>query len=337
MSQAKSYSISDILKRSEGRLVNITESQGVFESCKITQISVLEKAGSTDLAFFFSKEYQSDLLKTNAGVLITGEAFVIPLENAKLPFWKSTIVIACKDPYLAMAKLSKLFSDEEIAESTSIHRSAIIDPSAKIGKKVKIGPYCVVDKNCEIGDGTVLFSHVTLYPHTKIGSNCRIHAQVVIGSDGFGYAPVVSDGQVHDHEKIWHLGNVIVGNDVEIGAGTQIDRATFGSTIIEDKVKIDNHCHLGHNTKVGKGTIICGAVGLAGGAEVGEFVYIGGMCGLSNRVKIGDRAKITGMTGIDRDVAPGSVVAGIPFRAHKDNYRLQVLFNRMLEERKQKK
>lgn len=329
------FSVKDILSWTSGRLVNFDESSESVRRVKIKNISTLPNARSSDIAFFFSKEYQNEVLNAQPGVLITGEAFVEPLSKAGIALWKSAVVIACKDPYLAMALISEHFADED--SKSEVHPTAVIHPTAQVGKNVKIGPYCVVEKNCSIGDDSVLFSHVVLYANTKIGKRARLHSQTVIGSDGFGYAPVTENGLVINHQKIWHVGNVIIGDDVEIGAGTKVDRATFGSTTIGDKVKIDNHCHLAHNVKVGEGSIICGGSCLAGGAEVGKFVYIGGLCAFLNRVKIGDRAKITGMTGVGHDVPAGGVVSGIPARPHRENYKLQVLFNRLLEERKSKK
>lgn len=336
-------------------LLSFDPNQSTFEN-----VSDLKGAQKGDLAFFFSKAFLNDLLSSSPGVLITGDAFVPHLLKSGHPLLKSTILLSAANPYFAMACVSKwvapfLSKDSHVPgqfkEDSIIDSTARIHPSVKLGKKLKIGPYVVIEEGSEIGDGVTLYSgvtvgkkvsigsdstlfpKVTLYENTKIGNRVRLHAGVVIGADGFGYAPLLEAGVVVDHEKIYHFGKVVVGDDVEIGANSLVDRGTFGDTTISNKVKIDNHCHVGHNSFVDEGAILCGGVCLAGGAHVGKFVYVGGMSGIG-KYTIGDRAKVGGMSSVDKDVESGETLVGFPGRSHRDFYKLQVLFNRLLEDRK---
>jgi UDP-3-O-[3-hydroxymyristoyl] glucosamine N-acyltransferase len=293
-------------------------------------------------------------------ILVTGEPFVGPLQaqSAVLPFWKKSAIIACRDPYLGMAILSEKFAalqstvahvpGAKCTSKSTIHASAVIDPSAEIAEGVTIGPHCVVEASARIGKGSVLyprvyvgpsveigeesvlFPGVTLYESTKLGKRVRIHAGSVLGADGFGYAPIVENGAPTGHQKIYHLGRVVIGDDVEIGANTMIDRATLGETRIDAGAKLDNDVHIGHNSIVGEGTILCGGVTLAGGTTIGKFVYVGGLTGMGNKAIVGDYAKIAGMSSVSKDVPPGGTCVGRTQRTYRDHFRLEALLNRML-------
>ena len=368
-----SFSVSEILAflgqdpAAMGRVVN-QDSVGEAQS-KIRVNRPAPLAGSTreDLAFFFSKDHQHELLMAHPGILITGEPFVKPLESSGLPLWKSSTVIACRDPYLAMAVLSAKFAEKlstvgHLAPSHQgapiIHPSAVVDPTAKLGAGVQVGAHCTVDKNVQIGAGTILYSgctvgpsvvigedcvffpRVTIYEWTQIGNRARIHAGCVLGADGFGYAPKVvmteKGPQVTGHQKIFHLGRVVIGDDVEMGANSLVDRSTFGDTVIGKNVKMDNHVHVGHNAHVDEGAILCGGVCLAGSASVGKYAYIGGMAGISNKVHVGDGGKVGGMTLVSKDVPPGGNAVGNPQREHSDHFRVHALLNKLSAERKKK-
>jgi UDP-3-O-[3-hydroxymyristoyl] glucosamine N-acyltransferase len=294
------------------------------------------------------------------GVLITGEPFVAPLQSqaAVLPFWKKTAVVACRDPYLAMALLSERFAETQSTvahlaggrrgKKTVIHPTAVVDSSAQIGDGASIGAHCVVEAgarigagsvlyprvyvgpSAEVGEDSVLFPGVTLYEWTKLGKRVRIHAGTILGSDGFGYAPKIENGAAVGHQKIYHFGRVVIGDDVEIGANAMVDRATLGETRIDAGAKLDNDVHIGHNSVVGEGTILCGGVTLAGGTTIGKFVYVGGMTGMGNKAVVGDYAKIAGMSSVSKDVPTGGTAVGRAQRTYRDHFRLEALLNRML-------
>jgi UDP-3-O-[3-hydroxymyristoyl] glucosamine N-acyltransferase len=361
---ASGHSVREILEWSSGRLLNGDVLEGGGEGIRVERPAPLAASRAGDLAFFFSRDYEHELATAAPGVLITGEAFAAPLQAqaGRLPFWKKTAVIACKDPYYAMAVLSERFAKElsTVAHlpgsrkgmKTEIHPSAVVDPRAVIGEGAAIGAHCVIEAGARIGAGTVLyprayigpdatvgedcvfFPGVTLYEWTQVGNRVRIHAGSVLGSDGFGYAPRIEGGVPTDHRKIYHLGRVVVGDDVEIGADTMIDRATLGETRIGSKVKLDNHVHIGHNSVLGEGTILCGAAATAGGTVIGKFVYVGGLAGVGNKAVVGDYAKIGGMSMIDSDVPAGSVWIGNPMRPHREHFKVHAILNKLLKERK---
>jgi UDP-3-O-[3-hydroxymyristoyl] glucosamine N-acyltransferase len=352
------FTIRDILGWSGGRLANGEALGALSESIRVCRPGQLGTSTPDEIAFFFSKEYQNEVPTARAGILITGEPFVAPLQAARPPWWPSTAVIACADPYLAMAILS-----EKFAESLStagprpcvppgVHPSSVIHPTAEIGPGVSIGPFTevqagarigarsVIGSNCSIGPGamigedTRLFASVVVYESVRIGSRVRIHSNTTLGSDGFGYAPRTGpDGKPTGHQKIWHLGRVLVGDDAEIGANCSIDRGTFGDTVVGRGAKLDNQVHLGHNSRVDEGGIVCGGTCLAGGASVGAWAYVGGLTGITNRVHVGEGAKVAALALISKDVPPGETAVGNPQRSHSDHFKAHALLNRMLKKK----
>jgi UDP-3-O-[3-hydroxymyristoyl] glucosamine N-acyltransferase len=206
-----------------------------------------------------------------------------------------------------------------------------------LGEGVVLYPHCTVGPDVRIGKGTVLFAGVVIYEGVQIGAQVRIHANTVVGSDGFGYAPIRADlksKEVTGHQKIYHLGTVVIGDHVEIGSSSTVDRGTFGATRIESHAKLDNQVHVGHNAFVGKGAILCGGICLAGGSIIEDFAYIGGLTGVANRVKIGKQANVAAMTLVTKDVKDGDVVVGNPQRPYREHFKVHALLNRMLENRK---
>lgn len=362
-----SFLLSEIINWTSGRWVNSSEfSPPLAEKIGIERASPLSHSGPTDLAFFFSKAYQKDLLNALPGILITGEPFVTALENAGLLLWKKSAIVACADPYAAMAILSEkiasrlssvahLSQQASSSEEPQIHSSAIVHASAQLGKGVVIGANCVIERGVkigacsvlypgcyigpevQIGEDCVLFPRVTLYEWTQLGKRVRIHAGCVLGSDGFGYAPLREGQKVVGHRKIYHLGRVVVGDDVELGANTCIDRSTFGETRIEKSAKLDNHVHIGHNAFVDEGAIICGGTCLAGRASVGKYALVGGLTGIINDIHVGDGAHVAAMTLVSKDVAPGATAVGNPQREHKEHFRAHATLNKLMIQREKQK
>jgi UDP-3-O-[3-hydroxymyristoyl] glucosamine N-acyltransferase len=357
------FSIQEILNWTHGRLVNTEELGAQVDGIQVSQPASLKGSKATDLCFFFSRAFEHELPFAQAGILIVGEPFVQPMKAAQLPFWKKTAIIACQDPYLAMALLSEKFAAQlstvaHLPSSTQtraeIHPTAVVHPSVELGNGVKIGPHCVIEEKSKIGDGTFLYSHcvvgphcsigkdsvlfsrVTLYENTQVGSRVRLHTGTVLGSDGFGYAPIRQGKQVIGHQKIYHLGYVVIEDDVETGANVTIDRGTLGETRIRKNAKLDNQVHIAHNCLVDEGAIICGGTCLAGNVSVGRYAYIGGVVGISNHVHIGEGAFVAAMTLVSKDVPPGKTVAGTPQRDHKEHFKVHALLSKMLDERRKK-
>jgi UDP-3-O-[3-hydroxymyristoyl] glucosamine N-acyltransferase len=343
--------------------------EGRFGEISIERPSTLGAATPSTVAFFFSRAFESELMTANPGVLVTSEVFVKPLESANLPFWSKAVILVCEDPYLSMAILTEKFApflstvahppreasrDQLDVSEVEIHPTAIVARSARLGSGVKIGAHCVIEENAEIGAGTVLypgcfigpkcvvgtdgvlFPGVTLYESTLVGNRVRIHAGSVLGSDGFGYAPKRVGKRVAGHQKIHHLGIVRVGDDVEIGANSCVDRGTLGETQIGNHAKLDNLVHIGHNAQLAEGAIICGGTCLAGNASVGKYAYIGGLTGIANRVHVGDGGRVGALTLVTKDVPPGGDAVGNPQRNSKEHFRAHALLSRLLVERRSK-
>jgi UDP-3-O-[3-hydroxymyristoyl] glucosamine N-acyltransferase len=353
-----SFSVLELLGWIQGRVVNSEElGEQQIADVRVSRPTSLGCAMPTDLAFFFSRAFEHELATARPGVLITGEAFVKPLRAAQLPLWGASVVIACEDPYWAMAVISEKFAASSKTTSgrqAQVHPSAVLHPSVVLAEGVQIGAYCVIREGvmigarsvveegcvlgagCQVGEDTVLFPRVCVYSGVVIGSRVRLHSGVVVGADGFGYAPK-RDGQGGvEHVKIHHLGKVVIEDDVEIGANSCVDRGTFGETRIGRGSKLDNLVQVGHNARVGRGCLLCGAACLAGNAVLGEFVTVGGAAGVANQVHVGDGARVGAMTLVTKDVEKGGTAVGNPQRDHRTHFKVHALLNKLLAERSSK-
>lgn len=265
----------------------------------VSGLADLNKATRSDLGFLSSKKYASVLESTQAGAVI--------LREADLGTYSGNALVV-EDPYLAFALLSKKF-DARIKTLGGVHPTATISSSAELGRDVSIGPNCVISEGAVIGDGvelcagvvvgdhvkigneTLIHPNVVLYHQVELGERVIIHANTTIGSDGFGFAP-----KAGAWEKIHQLGRVIIGNDVEIGANSAIDRGALEDTVIGDNVIIDNQVHIAHNCSVGDGTAIAGCVGIAGSTHIGKNCLLGGMVAVSGHLDIADGTMFNGAT-----------------------------------------
>lgn len=306
--------LSDIATAIHARLENAAP------DTEISGVSGIEHALAGQVTFVHNAKYAAAAKTTKASAVIVDEKFP-PI---------STGMLRTSNPYLAWAKAVALFYQAP-EYAPGVHPTAVVHPSAKIGQNAHIGAYVVIDQDVEIGAGAVLLPHVAIYRGVKIGNNffahthavvrefCRIGNRVVlqnaavIGSDGFGFA---KDDSGHWF-KIVQSGNVIIGDDVEIQAGTCIDRASIGSSSIARGTKIDNLVHVGHSCTIGEDTLLCAQVGLAGSTEVGNSAILAGQVGVSGHVKIGDGAVVIAQSGVPQDVAPGAMVSGAPAIDHK--------------------
>jgi UDP-3-O-[3-hydroxymyristoyl] glucosamine N-acyltransferase len=303
-------------------------------STPITGINGIRQAASGDITFLADPRYFRDLETTKASAI---------LGPPDLTVWRNPI-IQVPDPYLAVAALLKRVQADMARRPEGVHPSAVVGTNVQLGEGVALGPYAVVGDDCRIGDGTVvypgayiapacrvgmncvIFPNVTIREYTTVGDRCTIHAGAVIGSDGFGFANV--DGK---HEKIPQVGIVVIGNDVEIGANSAIDRATFGQTTIGDGTKIDNLVQIGHNTRIGRHTVICGNAGVAGSTIIGDRVTVAAGAGLAGHMEVGDGATIGAYSGVSKSVKPGQTVFGYPAVEHGRSKRMHAALRQLPE------
>ena len=252
----------------------------------INGIDSIQDATTGKISFLSSNKLLKYLPDTKAS------AVVVRQQDMHLV---KTTAIVCKDPYVAYAKLSKLFYKEENLENT-IHPTAVIYPNVTIGHGVTIG------------ENSIIYPNVSIYNNVTIGKRAIIHSGVVIGSDGFGMA-----NENGKWIKIYHLGGVIIGDDVEIGANTTIDRGALSNTIIGNGVKLDNQIQVAHNVEIGHDTAIAGCTAIAGSAKIGAHCMIGGGVCIAGHLEITDQVIITGMSGVDKSIdKPGMYSSGIP-------------------------
>lgn len=288
------------------------------ENVKVNTFAKIEEGHPGALSFLANPKYTHYIYTTDSSAVLVRRDFV-----AEQPV-KATL-IRVDDPYATVAHLldmvSKMSQVEKrgievpsfVAEGVNIPEDAYvgafayIGTGAKIGAGAKIYPQTYVGNGCEIGEGTILYPGVKVYDGCKIGKNCILHSGVVIGADGFGFAPV--DGH---YEKIPQTGNVVIADDVEIGANTTIDRAMMGSTRIGRGTKLDNLIQIAHNCSVGEDTVMAAQVGIAGSAKIGSNCMIGGQVGIVGHISIADGTNIGAQSGVSRGTKPGDRIMGAP-------------------------
>jgi UDP-3-O-[3-hydroxymyristoyl] glucosamine N-acyltransferase len=290
-----------------------------------------EHAQAGDLTFAENEDYFARAEQSTATAIITDKHFtsarkiLIRVPNARIAFAKA---------------LALFFPDQKF--NAGIHPTAVIAPSAKIDTSAHVGPYCVIGErvcvgartvlqagnfvgdDSKIGDDVNLFPNVTIYPRTEIGHRVRVHAGTVIGSDGFGYVP---DDRIH--RKVPQIGNVIIGDDVEIGANVTIDRGALGSTVIGKGTKIDNLVHIAHNIEIGEHCLLCAQVGLAGSSKLGNHVVLAGQVGIAGHLKIGNQVTIGSKAGVMHNIPDGEKWLGMPAQPDKQAKRLVIAIQRL--------
>lgn len=268
----------------------------------IQGLAPLESALASHISFLSNPRYQAQLRATQAGCVI-----VAPNLQALAP--TGVALILADNPYLYFARLTQLWRRQQTAaRKPGIHPSAVVDAEAQVDPTAFIGPLCVVERGARVGAGTVLKSRVTVGEDCVVGARCILHAGVVLGADGFGFAP---DGE--RWEKIEQLGAVRIGDDVEIGANTCIDRGALQDTVIEDGVKLDNLIQIGHNVRIGRNTAMAGCVGVAGSATIGARCTIGGGAVVLGHLTIADGVNISAATVVTKSITkPGHYTGVFP-------------------------
>ena len=302
---------------------------------RISSIATLEHADATQISFLTNSKYRGKLAETRAGALILGEA---DADASDLPR------IIAANPYAYFARVSALLNplpeiQPGVHPSAVVGEGARIDPTASIaataviGAGAVIGAHCVIGAGCSIGDHVVIGSHARLYPRVVIYHDCVIgdnliaHSGVVIGADGFGIA--MDEGR---WIKIPQIGRVVIGNDVEIGANTTLDRGALDDTVIEEGVKLDNQIQIAHNVRIGAHTAIAGCVGIAGSTSIGKYCQIGGSAGILGHLKIADRVVISSFTLIGKSIREAGTYTGIfPF-SKMDEWKKNAVQMRHLDE-----
>ena len=282
----------------------------------VTGLATLQDATPGQLSFLANPGYRRFLASTRASAVIlnAGQADSCPVA-----------ALVCEQPYQAYARVSRLFAWQPREPwPESIHPTATVHPAAEIGPGCRIGPHCVIESGVRLGAGSTvgagtfigedtwigeqarIYPRVVIYHQCRIGHRVILHAGAVIGADGFGHAP-----SAEGYLKIEQLGGVLIGDDVEVGANTTIDRGALGDTVIAEGVKLDNQIQIAHNVRVGAHTVIAGCAGISGSSEIGSRCMIGGGVGIAGHLHIGDQVHLTGMTLVTRDLRePGVYSSG---------------------------
>jgi UDP-3-O-[3-hydroxymyristoyl] glucosamine N-acyltransferase len=286
----------------------------------IRQVGSLEGAAPGQISFFSNRKHKNKLAETRAA------AVILAPENEALTALPR---ILADNPYAYFARVSQLFNAVQL-QPPGVHPSAVISKTATLGARVSIGPGCVLGDYVVIGDDTCLYPRVVIYPGCVIGKRVVMHAGAVIGADGFGIAP---DGD--RWVKIPQIGGVRIGDDVEIGANTTIDRGALDDTVIEEGVKLDNQIQVGHNVRIGAHTAVAGCVGIAGSAVIGAHCTIGGAAMIHGHIRIVDRVHVSAGTLISRSILkPGTYTGFYPFDEHETWRRTAARLRRLTKGKK---
>ena len=300
----------------------------------LTGVAPLDRAGPADLSFLAHPRYLAYVDASAAGGLL-----VAPALAERAPDGRARIVV--RDVHRALAAiLPRLYPQApprpgihqtaviaagvRLGEQVSIGAHVVIGEGARIGARATVGAHSVIGAGCDVGEDAVLHPTVTLYPNVRVGARSILHAGVRAGVDGFGY--VFADGE---HRKVPQVGGCVIGEDVEIGANTTIDRGSVGATEIGDGVKIDNLVHIGHNVRIGAHTLVIAQVGIAGSTTVGERVTLAGQAGIPGHITIGDGATVGAQAGVFGDIPAGAVYSGYPARPHRESLRGQAAVARL--------
>ncbi len=306
------------------RIVELTGGRWTTEpEFTISGIAPIDEAGPSQLGFLADRRYASRLPDSTAGALLIAEKLLPMLGKLDRP------CLVSPDAHAALRSLLTAFHPERKA-APSIHPTAVLgrgvtlgaevvigpyavlEDEVRIGDRVQVGPHVVLGRGATVGDGSILHPHAVLYPGVRIGERVILHAGVRLGVDGFGY--VFDDGR---HVKVPQVGGCEIGDDVEIGANSCVDRGSIGTTTIQEGTKVDNLVHLGHNVHVGRSAVLVAQVGVAGSARIGDGAVLGGQAGLGGHIEVGREAKVAGQSGVIGDIPPGATVSGYPARDHR--------------------
>lgn len=295
----------------------------------VNSFGKIEAANEGQLSFLANPKYEAYIYQTKASIVIVQSDF-----KPSQPV--SSCLIRVQDPYSAFATLLRTYEQMQAAQLKGIEQPVHIAVTAKVNEDVYIGAFAYIGEKASIGKGTKIYNHVSvgrnvvigervvLHPNVVIYNDCIIgndviiHAGTIIGSDGFGFAPQ-ADGS---YQKVPQMGNVVIEDQVEIGANTTIDRATIGSTVIKRGVKLDNLIQIAHNAQIGENTVVAAQTGISGSTHIGKNVMVGGQVGFAGHIKVADGTKITAQSGITKSVTqPNTILNGTPAQEHQKSLR----------------
>jgi len=302
---------------------------------EVDKLAKIEEGTEGAITFLANPKYTSYIYSTKASITIVSDSFVAEEDL-------STTLIKVKDPYKSFSKLLEYYNQVKLNKS-GIEQPSYISESAtygenlylgafaylgdnvRLGDNVKIFPNSYIGDNVQIGDNVMIFPGAKIYSETVIGNNCVIHGGAIVGADGFGFSP----NQEGVYSKVPQIGNVIIEDNVDVGAGTTIDRATLGSTIIRKGVKLDNQIQIAHNVEVGEHTAIAAQTGIAGSSKIGKNCLIGGQVGIAGHIQIGNRVKVQAQSGIGRNIKDDEVIQGSPAFGYNDWNKAYVHFKNL--------
>ncbi len=304
---------------------------------KVTKVSKIEEGKPGTLCFMANPKYEHFLYTTEASIVIVNNDLVLSQTV-------SPTLIRVPDAYKSFASLLELYdsfkpqktgieqpsfvaANAKIGENAYIGAFSYISDNVKLGTNVKIYPQVYIGENVTIGENTILFAGTKIYHDCIIGANCIVHSGTVIGADGFGFAPQSED---NNYKKVPQIGNVIIEDNVEIGANSCVDRATMGSTIIRKGVKLDNLIQIGHNVEVGENTVMAGQSGVAGSTKIGRDCMIGGQVAVSGHLTVANGVKLGGKTGVNASIKKeNEIMIGAPAQNYSDFMKCYVVFRRL--------
>ena len=305
------------------------------EAVEVSKLAKIEEGSEGTLTFLSNPKYTPYIYTTQASITIVDKAFI-----AENPI--TTTLIRVDDAYKAFSKLLEYYNQVKMNKKgveqpsffseTATHGDEIylgafsyVGENVKIGNNVKIYPNAYIGDNVTLGDNVVVFAGAKIYSETIIGNHCVIHSGVIVGADGFGFTP----NEKGEYNKVPQIGNVIIEDHVDVGAGTTIDRATLGSTIIKKGVKLDNQIQIAHNVEIGENTVIAAQTGIAGSTKIGENCIIGGQVGIVGHITIGDNVRIQAQSGIGRNVKDNETLQGSPALNYGDFNKSYVHFKNL--------
>lgn len=305
------------------------------EEILVSKLAKIEEGTPGSLTFLSNPKYTPYIYSTKASITIVDKGFVPeqPIE---------TTLIRVDDAYKAFSKLLEYYNMVKL-NKTGIEQPSFVADSAKygeniyigafsyiadgvkIGKNAKIFPNVYIGDNVTIGDDVLVFAGAKIYSDTVIGDRCVIHSGAIIGADGFGFTP----NEKGVYQKVPQIGNVILGNDIDVGAGTTIDRATLGSTVIKDGVKLDNQIQIAHNVEIGEHTAIAAQTGIAGSTKIGKHCLIGGQVGIAGHLVLADKVRVQAQSGIGKNIKEGEAIQGSPSFGYSDYNKSYVHFKNL--------
>ncbi|RZN84001.1 MAG: UDP-3-O-(3-hydroxymyristoyl)glucosamine N-acyltransferase [Winogradskyella sp.] len=324
------------MKFTAEQIAGILEGTVIGDSnVEVSTLAKIEEGTEGSLTFLANPKYKPFIYSTKASITIVNSDFE-PEEDL------STTLIKVEDAYKAFTKLLEYYNQIKLNKS-GIENPSYISESAKVGENVYVGAFSYIGNNVRlgdnvkvfpnsyigdnvvVGDNTIIFSGGKIYSECVIGNDCVINSGAIIGADGFGFAP----DENGEYSKVPQIGNVILEDNVDIGAGTTIDRATLGSTVIRKGVKLDNQIQIAHNVEIGKNTVIAAQTGIAGSTKIGENCQIGGQVGIVGHITIGNNVKIQAQSGIGRSIKDNEVLQGSPALAYGDYNKSYVHFKNL--------